>query len=139
MLLARLPGTFTSEYSCSDASVECAIMKRCGLTVLKIVYPLATVRWQKIKAWAIHTPTLMHSWVNLRPTAIINPRRISARVTVLAWSFCPSVCLSTELQKSVITSTRQLRYEQAKHHHGLQCDSWILQKWLRSRDMTGTR
>ena len=73
----------------------------------------------------------------------INPRRIGARVTVLAWSFCPSVCLSvclsvTELQKSVITSTRQLRYEQAKHDHGLQCDSWILQKWLRSRDMAGT-
>ena len=59
-----------------------------------------------------------------------------ARVTVLALSFgrsvCLSVCLSLLLQRSAIASTRQLRYEQAKHDHGLQCDSWILLKCFRS-------
>ena len=55
-----------------------------------------------------------------------------ARVTVLALSFGRSVCLSLLLQRSAIASTRQLRYEQAKHDHGLQCDSWILLKCFRS-------
>ena len=61
-----------------------------------------------------------------------------ARVTVLALSFGRSVCLSLLLQRSAIASTRQLRYEQAKHDHGLQCDSWIMLKCFRSRVMAGS-
>ena len=52
-------------------------------------------------------------------------------------SVCLSVCLSLLLQRSAIASTRQLRYEQAKHDHGLQCDSWIMLKCFRSRVMYG--
>ena len=51
---------------------------------------------------------------------------------------CRSVCLSLLLQRSAIASTRQLRYEQAKHDHGLQCDSWIMLKCFRSRVMAGS-
>ena len=53
-------------------------------------------------------------------------------------SVCLSVCLSLLLQRSAIASTRQLRYEQAKHDHGLQCDSWIMLKCFRSRVMAGS-
>ena len=53
-------------------------------------------------------------------------------------SFVLSVCLSTALQRAAFTSSRQLRYEQAKHVDGLQCDSWILLKWFHSRVMAGS-
>ena len=46
-----------------------------------------------------------------------------------------SFCLSNALQRAALTSSRQLRYEQAKHIDGLQSDSWILLKCFRSRVM----
>ena len=49
-----------------------------------------------------------------------------------------SFILSTALQRPAFTSSRQLRYEQAKHVDGLQCDSWILLKCFRSRVMAGS-
>ena len=60
------------------------------------------------------------------------------RVTVLALSFIHSFILSIELQRSAITSAHRLRYEQAKHDHSLQCDSWILLKRFRSRVKAGS-
>ena len=70
--------------------------------------------------------------------AIVNPRHM--REGYGTWfvihSFIHS--LSIVLQRSAITSTRRLRYEQAKHDNGLQCDAWILLKCFRSRDMTGS-
>ena len=54
------------------------------------------------------------------------------------YSFIRSFILSIELQSSAITSTRRLKYAQAKHDHGLQCESWILLKCLHSRDMAGS-
>ena len=68
--------------------------------------------------------------------AIFNPRRM--REGYGTWFVVHSFVLSLALQKPVITSARQLRYEQAKHDHGLQCDSWILLKCLRSRVMAGS-
>ena len=49
-----------------------------------------------------------------------------------------SFCLSTALQRATLTSSHQLRYEQAKHVDGLQSDSWILLKCFRSRVMAGS-
>ena len=46
-----------------------------------------------------------------------------------------SFYLSTALQRAALTSSRQLRYEQAKHVDGLQSDGWILLKCFRSRVM----
>ena len=46
-----------------------------------------------------------------------------------------SIYLSTALQRAALTSSRQLRYEQAKHVDGLQSDGWILLKCFRSRVM----
>ena len=48
------------------------------------------------------------------------------------------VILSTALQRAALTSSRQLRYEQAKHVDGLQSDGWILLKCFRSRVMAGS-
>ena len=59
---------------------------------------------------------------------------LGRRVTVVVLSFI----LSTALQRAAFTSSRQLRYEQAKHVDGLQCDSWILLKCFRSRVMAGS-
>ena len=59
---------------------------------------------------------------------------LGRRVTVVGLS----VCLSNALQRAALTSSRQLRYEQAKHVDGLQCDSWILLKCFRSRVMAGS-
>ena len=72
--------------------------------------------------------TLSFLWV------LINPRRMREGygTCFVVRSVCLSVCLSLLLQRSAIASTRQLRYEQAKHDHGLQCDSWILLKCFRS-------
>ena len=73
-----------------------------------------------------------------------------ARVTVLALSLTlgtkgygsrfvvRSFVLFTALQRAALTSSRQLRYEQAKHVDGLQSDSWILLKCFRSRVMAGS-
>ena len=49
-----------------------------------------------------------------------------------------SIYLSTALQRAALTSSRQLRYEQAKHVDGLQSDGWILLKCFRSRVMVGS-
>ena len=58
---------------------------------------------------------------------IINPRPegYGSRFVVLS-------VLSTALQRTALTSSHQLRYEQAKHVDGLQSDSWILLKCFRS-------
>lgn len=39
---------------------------------------------------------------------------------------------------TAITSAHRLRYEQAKHDHGLQCDSWILLKRFRFQVIAGS-
>ena len=49
-----------------------------------------------------------------------------------------SFVLSTALQIAALTSSLQLRYEQAKRVDGLQSDGWILLKCLRSRVMAGS-
>ena len=49
-----------------------------------------------------------------------------------------SIYLSTALQRAALTSSRQLRYEQAKHVDGLQSDGWIFLKCFRSRVMAGS-
>ena len=59
---------------------------------------------------------------------------LGRRVTVVVLSFV----LFIALQRAALTSSRQLRYEQAKHVDGLQCDSWILLKCFRSRVMAGS-
>ena len=48
------------------------------------------------------------------------------------------VILFTALQRTALTSSHQLRYEQAKHADGLQSDEWILLKCFRSRVMAGS-
>ena len=65
---------------------------------------------------------------------VINPRPegYGSRFVVL------SIYLSTALQRAALTSSRQLRYEQAKHVDGLQSDGWILLKCFRSRVMAGS-
>ena len=60
---------------------------------------------------------------------------LGRRVTVVVLSFYLSIYLSTALQRAALTSSRQLRYEQAKHVDGLQSDGWILLKCFRSRVM----
>ena len=71
---------------------------------------------------------------------LINPRRMREGygTCFVTRSFIRSLILSIALQRSAITSTRRLRYEQAKHDHGLQCDSWILPKCLCSRAIAGS-
>ena len=59
-------------------------------------------------------------------------------LTVVVLSFVRSFILFTALQRAALTSSRQLRYEQAKHVDGLQSDSWILLKCFRSRVMAGS-
>ena len=65
----------------------------------------------------------------------INPRPegYGSRFVIL------SIYLSTALQRAALTSSRQLRYEQAKHVDGLQSDGWILLKCFRSRVMAGSQ
>ena len=67
-------------------------------------------------------------------SAFINPRPegYGSRFVIL------SIYLSTALQRAALTSSRQLRYEQAKHVDGLQSDGWILLKCFRSRVMAGS-
>ena len=71
---------------------------------------------------------------------IINPRRMREGYGTcsVVRSFIHSFILSTALQRAAFTSSCQLRYEQAKHVDGLQCDSWILLKCFRSRVMAGS-
>ena len=52
--------------------------------------------------------------------------------TMAVYTSC-SFILSHALQRAALTSSRHLRYEQAKHIDGLQSDSWILLKCFRSR------
>ena len=56
------------------------------------------------------------------------------RVTKMDSSFV----LSTALQRAALTSSLQLRYEQAKRVDGLQSDGWILLKCFRSRVTAGS-
>ena len=69
-----------------------------------------------------------------RRVTVVNPRPegYGSRFVVL------SIYLSTALQRAALTSSRQLRYEQAKHVDGLQSDGWILLKCFRSRVMAGS-
>ena len=53
-------------------------------------------------------------------------------------SFVHSFVLSTALQRAALTSSLQLRYEQAKRVDGLQSDGWILLKCFRSRVTAGS-
>ena len=69
---------------------------------------------------------------------IINPRPEGYGSRFVVHSFVRSFILSTALQRAALTSSRQLRYEQAKHVDGLQSDSWILLKCFRSRVMAGS-
>ena len=62
-------------------------------------------------------------------------RRVTVVVLSFIHSFYLSIYLSTALQRAALTSSRQLRYEQAKHVDGLQSDGWILLKCFRSRVM----
>ena len=72
----------------------------------------------------------LHSFINPRPEGY------GSRFVVR--SFVHSFVLFTALQRAALTSSRQLRYEQAKHVDGLQFDSWILLKCFRSRVMAGS-
>ena len=67
-------------------------------------------------------------------TTVINPRPegYGSRFVIL------SIYLSTALQRAALTSSLQLRYEQAKRVDGLQSDGWILLKCFRSRVMAGS-
>ena len=65
---------------------------------------------------------------------LVNPRPEGYGSRFVVRSFC----LSTALQRATLTSSHQLRYEQAKHVDGLQSDSWILLKCFRSRVMAGS-
>ena len=66
----------------------------------------------------------------------INPRqrRVSGSLVFVVRSFCSL----RYIQRAALSSSRQLRYEQAKHVDGLQSDSWILLKCFRSRVMAGS-
>ena len=57
---------------------------------------------------------------------------------VVVLSFIRSFVLSTVLQRAALTSSLQIRYEQAKCVDGLQSDRWILLKCFRSRVMAGS-
>ena len=67
---------------------------------------------------------------------------LGRRVTVVVLSFIPSFCPPRYREHAVLTSSRQLRYKQARHVDGLQSDWWILLKinafvlelWLAHRD-----
>ena len=65
---------------------------------------------------------------------IINPRPEGYGSRFVVHSFV----LSTALQRAALTSSLQLRYEQAKRVDGLQSDGWILLKCFRSRVMAGS-
>ena len=71
-------------------------------------------------------------------SVVINPRPEGYGSRFVVHSFVRSFILSTALQRAALTSSRQLRYEQAKHVDGLQSDSWILLKCFRSRVMAGS-
>ena len=79
---------------------------------------------------SIYSHRICVVWVYMLPwllVFIVNPASARMREGYGTGFVCRSFILSTRLQRSTITSKRQLRYEQAKHDHGLQCDSWILQ------------
>ena len=69
---------------------------------------------------------------------IINPRPEGYGSRFVVHSFTRSFVLSTALQRAALTSSLQLRYEQAKRVDGLQSDGWILLKCFRSRVMAGS-
>ena len=75
---------------------------------------------------------------------IVNPRPEGYGSHFVVRSFIHSIYLSIALQRTAFTSSRQLRYEQAKHIDGLQSDGWILlnafilELWLAHRDSLGT-
>ena len=65
---------------------------------------------------------------------LVNPRPEGYGSRFVVHSFV----LSTALQRAALTSSLQLRYEQAKRVDGLQSDGWILLKCFRSRVMAGS-
>ena len=65
---------------------------------------------------------------------IVNPRPEGYGSRFVVHSFV----LSTALQRAALTSSLQLRYEQAKRVDGLQSDGWILLKCFRSRVTAGS-
>ena len=65
---------------------------------------------------------------------VVNPRPEGYSSCFVVHSFV----LSTALQRAALTSSLQLRYEQAKCVDGLQSDGWILLKCFRSRVMAGS-
>ena len=77
--------------------------------------------------------------INPRPEGygsrlVINPRPEGYGSRFVVHSFV----LSTALQRAALTSSLQLRYEQAKRVDGLQSDGWILLKYFRSRVTAGS-
>ena len=68
----------------------------------------------------------------------INPRPEGYGSRFVILSIYLSIYLSTALQRTALTSSCQLRYEQAKRVDGLQSDGWILLKCFRSRVMAGS-
>ena len=69
----------------------------------------------------------------------INPRPEGYGSRFVVHSFVHSFCPPRyTIERAALTSSRQLRYEQAKHVDGLQSDSWILLKCFRSRVMAGS-
>ena len=80
-----------------------------------------------------------------RPTAITEspPKDAASSLTLGRREYgsrfvVHSFVLSTALQRAALTSSLQLRYEQAKRVDGLQSDGWILLKCFRSRVMAGS-
>ena len=70
--------------------------------------------------------------------SLVNPRPEGYGSRFVVHSFIRSFVLSTALQRAALTSSLQLRYEQAKRVDGLQSDGWILLKCFRSRVMAGS-
>ena len=74
----------------------------------------------------------------INPRSFINPRPEGYGSRFVVHSFILSFVLSTALQRAALTSSLQLRYEQAKHVDGLQSDGWILLKCFLYRVMAGS-
>ena len=88
----------------------------------------------------------LHSFINPRPEGygsclVVHSLTLGTKgygSPFVVRSFTRSFILFTALQRAALTSSRQVRYEQAKHVDGLQSDSWILLKCFLSRVMAGS-
>ena len=103
--------------------------------------------WRGLKYVLLSMWKLLQSLVNYRLRCLRYLLTFSALESVIlvinpwhrgSWSVFCSFILSTMLQRVVLTSSRQWRYEQDKHIDGLQSDSWILLKHLRAQVMAGS-